>query len=101
MDLIAIVLALGVFALLVLLIEGIERVEYTAAPFLHGALRSPPDHEAMDIIAIAPGPRRVRHPGPPHRGDRARMSASNAIGLVVSALICVYLIYALLRGEKF
>jgi K+-transporting ATPase KdpF subunit len=28
------------------------------------------------------------------------MSASNAIGLVVSALICVYLIYALLRGEK-
>jgi hypothetical protein len=21
-------------------------------PFLHGALRSPPDHEAMDIIAI-------------------------------------------------
>jgi K+-transporting ATPase KdpF subunit len=29
------------------------------------------------------------------------MSASNAIGLVVSALICVYLVYALLRGEKF
>jgi K+-transporting ATPase KdpF subunit len=29
------------------------------------------------------------------------MSASNAIGLVVSALICVYLIYALLRGERF
>jgi K+-transporting ATPase KdpF subunit len=29
------------------------------------------------------------------------MSASSAIGLVVSALICVYLIYALLRGEKF
>jgi K+-transporting ATPase KdpF subunit len=29
------------------------------------------------------------------------MSASNAVGLVVSALICVYLIYALLRGERF
>jgi K+-transporting ATPase KdpF subunit len=29
------------------------------------------------------------------------MSASNVIGLVVSALICVYLVYALLRGEKF
>ena len=29
------------------------------------------------------------------------MSAANAIGLVVSALICVYLVYALLRGEKF
>jgi K+-transporting ATPase KdpF subunit len=29
------------------------------------------------------------------------MSASNAIGLVVSALICAYLVYALLRGEKF
>ena len=29
------------------------------------------------------------------------MSASNALGLVVSALICVYLVYALLRGERF
>jgi K+-transporting ATPase KdpF subunit len=29
------------------------------------------------------------------------MSASNAVGLVVSALICVYLVYALLRGERF
>jgi K+-transporting ATPase KdpF subunit len=29
------------------------------------------------------------------------MSASNAIGLVVSAVICVYLVYALLRGERF
>jgi K+-transporting ATPase KdpF subunit len=29
------------------------------------------------------------------------MSASNAIGLVVSALICFYLVYALLRGESF
>ena len=29
------------------------------------------------------------------------MSASNAIGLVVSALICDYLVYALLRGERF
>jgi K+-transporting ATPase KdpF subunit len=29
------------------------------------------------------------------------MSASNAIGLVISALICVYLVYALLRGERF
>jgi K+-transporting ATPase KdpF subunit len=29
------------------------------------------------------------------------MSASNAVGLVVSALICVYFVYALLRGERF
>ena len=29
------------------------------------------------------------------------MSAPNAVGLVVSALICAYLIYALLRGERF
>jgi K+-transporting ATPase KdpF subunit len=29
------------------------------------------------------------------------MSASSAVGLVVCALICAYLIYALLRGEKF
>jgi K+-transporting ATPase KdpF subunit len=29
------------------------------------------------------------------------MSASNALGVVVSALICAYLIYALLRGERF
>jgi K+-transporting ATPase KdpF subunit len=29
------------------------------------------------------------------------MSASSAVGLVVSALVCVYLVYALLRGERF
>jgi K+-transporting ATPase KdpF subunit len=29
------------------------------------------------------------------------MSASSAIGLAVSAVICVYLVYALLRGERF
>ena len=29
------------------------------------------------------------------------MSTANALGLVVSALICLYLIYALLRGERF
>jgi K+-transporting ATPase KdpF subunit len=29
------------------------------------------------------------------------MSASSAIGLVVSVLICAYLVYALLRGERF
>jgi K+-transporting ATPase KdpF subunit len=29
------------------------------------------------------------------------MSAANAVGLVVSAAICVYLVYALLRGERF
>ena len=29
------------------------------------------------------------------------MSASDLIGLIVSALICVYLLYALLRGERF
>jgi K+-transporting ATPase KdpF subunit len=28
------------------------------------------------------------------------MNASDTIGLVVSALICVYLVYALLRGER-
>ena len=29
------------------------------------------------------------------------MSASDLFGLVVSALVCIYLLYALLRGEKF
>jgi K+-transporting ATPase KdpF subunit len=29
------------------------------------------------------------------------MTASNLLGVVVAALICVYLIYALLRGERF
>jgi K+-transporting ATPase KdpF subunit len=29
------------------------------------------------------------------------MSASNAVGLIVSALICAYLVYALLRAERF
>jgi K+-transporting ATPase KdpF subunit len=29
------------------------------------------------------------------------MSGANLLGVVVSALICVYLIYALLRGERF
>jgi K+-transporting ATPase KdpF subunit len=29
------------------------------------------------------------------------MSGSNLLGAIVSALICVYLIYALLRGERF
>jgi K+-transporting ATPase KdpF subunit len=29
------------------------------------------------------------------------MSGSNLLGVVVSAAICVYLIYALLRGERF
>jgi K+-transporting ATPase KdpF subunit len=29
------------------------------------------------------------------------MSASNLLGVIVAALICVYLVYALLRGERF
>ncbi len=29
------------------------------------------------------------------------MSGSNVLGVAVAALICIYLIYALLRGEKF
>ena len=29
------------------------------------------------------------------------MSATDLIGLIVSALIAVYLLYALLRGERF
>ena len=29
------------------------------------------------------------------------MSATNLIGLIVSALIALYLLYALLRGERF
>jgi K+-transporting ATPase KdpF subunit len=31
----------------------------------------------------------------------AHMSAADFFGLVISALICVYLMYALVRGEKF
>ena len=29
------------------------------------------------------------------------MSGSNLIGVIVATLICVYLVYALLRAEKF
>jgi K+-transporting ATPase KdpF subunit len=29
------------------------------------------------------------------------MSGADLFGLVVSVLVCVYLLYALLRGEKF
>jgi len=29
------------------------------------------------------------------------MSAGDLFGLIVSAIVCVYLLYALLRGEKF
>jgi K+-transporting ATPase KdpF subunit len=29
------------------------------------------------------------------------MSGSNLIGVLVAALICVYLVYALLRSERF
>lgn len=29
------------------------------------------------------------------------MSASDLVGLIVSALVCIYLLYALLRGERF
>jgi K+-transporting ATPase KdpF subunit len=29
------------------------------------------------------------------------MSAADLFGLVVSVLVCLYLLYALLRGEKF
>ena len=29
------------------------------------------------------------------------MSGSNLLGAIVSAVICAYLIYALLRGERF
>lgn len=29
------------------------------------------------------------------------MSAADLIGLIISALVCLYLLYALLRGERF
>ncbi|HWD75167.1 MAG TPA: potassium-transporting ATPase subunit F [Solirubrobacteraceae bacterium] len=29
------------------------------------------------------------------------MSASDLFGLIVSAIVCIYLLYALLRGERF
>ena len=29
------------------------------------------------------------------------MSGSNVVGVVLAALICVFLVYALLRGERF
>ena len=31
----------------------------------------------------------------------AHMSAADFFGLLISALVCVYLLYALVRGEKF
>ncbi|HWB69316.1 MAG TPA: potassium-transporting ATPase subunit F [Solirubrobacterales bacterium] len=30
----------------------------------------------------------------------AALSAADAFGLIVAALVCVYLVYALLRGER-
>ena len=30
----------------------------------------------------------------------AALSGADAFGLIVSALVCVYLLYALLRGER-
>ena len=29
------------------------------------------------------------------------MSSGDLFGLIISALVCIYLLYALLRGEKF
>jgi K+-transporting ATPase KdpF subunit len=29
------------------------------------------------------------------------MSGADLLGLIVSALVCIYLLYALLRGERF
>jgi K+-transporting ATPase KdpF subunit len=29
------------------------------------------------------------------------MSGSNVLGVVVSAVLCIYLVYALLRGERY
>jgi K+-transporting ATPase KdpF subunit len=29
------------------------------------------------------------------------MSSADLFGLVISAVVCIYLLYALLRGEKF
>jgi K+-transporting ATPase KdpF subunit len=29
------------------------------------------------------------------------MSASDLFGLIVSAIVCLYLLYALIRGERF
>ena len=31
----------------------------------------------------------------------AHMSAADFVGLIISVLICAYLLYALLRGERF
>jgi K+-transporting ATPase KdpF subunit len=31
----------------------------------------------------------------------AHMSGADCFGLVVSVIVCMYLLYALLRGEKF
>jgi K+-transporting ATPase KdpF subunit len=31
----------------------------------------------------------------------AHMSAADFFGLLISVLVCVYLLYALVRGEKF
>ena len=31
----------------------------------------------------------------------ASISGADAFGLIVSVLVCLYLLYALLRGEKF
>ena len=44
--------------------------------------------------------RRVRRFLPPDRGPRPGMSGADVVGLVVAALLALYLLYALLRGEE-
>ena len=56
-------------------------------------------HAARDVVAIASR----SSPSLPvlgDRPDRPDMSGADLFGLIVSALVCVYLVYALLRGEK-
>ena len=43
----------------------------------------------------------VRDSARPDLRDRADMSGADLFGLIVSVIVCGYLLYALLRGEKF
>ena len=72
----------------------------TGRALLDSALTTAAHDEAMDLIAVALA-LAVFAALRALIGARPHMSASDLVGLIVSALICVYLLYALLRGERF
>ena len=53
-----------------------------------------------DVVAVAVAIVTFALPVLGNRPDRPDMSGADLFGLIVSTLVCVYLVYALVRGEK-